>query len=151
MAHDDEVDRPLDASTIADRLAIHDVIVRYCSAIDTLDWALLDRVFTPDATVDYTSSGGIAGAYPEVRAWLAQVLPGFAMRQHLVANEQVEIDGDRATARCYLYNPMARPDGEGGSKLFFIGGAYVDELVRTKQGWRIRRRVEEQSWVDLRP
>ncbi|MBU6281465.1 nuclear transport factor 2 family protein [bacterium] len=151
MASHDEVDRPLDAGEIADRLAIHDLLVRYCRAIDTLDWRLLDRVFTPDATIDYTSSGGIAGAYAEVRAWLEQVLPGFPMRQHLIANEEVEIDGDRATSRAYLFNPMARADAGGGSKLFFVGGAYVDELVRTPQGWRIRRRVEQQSWVDVRP
>lgn len=151
MSHGDGIDRPLDARAIADRIAIHDVIVRYCRAIDTLDWALLDRVFTPDATIDYTAAGGIAGAYPEVRAWLEQVLPGFAMRQHLVANEEVELDGDRATSRCSLLNPMARPDGNGGAKLFFVGGAYVDEFVRTPSGWRIRRRVEEQSWVDVRP
>ncbi len=151
MASRDGIDRPLDAGEIADRIAIHDLLVRYCRAIDTLDWTLLDRVFTPDATIDYTSSGGIAGAYPAVRAWLQQVLPGFPMRQHLIANEEVSIDGDRATSRAYLFNPMARADADGGSKLFFVGGAYVDELVRTPQGWRIRRRVEQQSWVDVRP
>ena len=150
MTHDDRADRPLDLAAIADRLAIHDVLVRYCRAIDTLDWPLLDRVFTPDATIDYTGSGGIAGAYPEVREWLARVLPGFPVRQHLLANEQVEIEGDRATSRAYLLNPMGRSDGAGGAKLFFVGGAYVDELVRTPLGWRIHRRVEEQAWVDVR-
>jgi len=28
-----------------------------------------------------------------------------------------------------------------------LGLWYVDEYVRTKAGWRIRKRVEEKSWV----
>ncbi len=144
---------PHDASDIAalrDRLAIQDLLVRYCKAIDGDDWELLDTVFTPDAHIDYTSSGGIAGAYPEVRAWLAQVLPNFPVKQHLVTNFDVTITGDRATSRTYFYNPMGRARPEGGVALFFVGGWYVDELVRTTEGWRISRRVEKQSWVDVR-
>jgi 3-phenylpropionate/cinnamic acid dioxygenase small subunit len=145
---------PSDATTLAaivDRLAIQDLLVRYCKAIDTKDWDLLDTVFVPDAQVDYTSSGGVAGAYPEVRAWLAQVLPNFPVSQHSVSNFEIAVDGDRATSRVYFYNPMGRPQPDGGVKLFFIGGYYVDELVRTAAGWRIAHRVEQQAWADIRP
>src|SRR5690606_10324643 len=120
MAHDAN-----DPAAIADRLAIQDLLTRYCVAIDGDDWELLDTVFTPDAQIDYTSSGGIAGAYPEVRAWLAQVLPGFPVKQHLVTNFSVEITGDRATSRTYFYNPMGRPKDGGGVALFFVGGWYL--------------------------
>jgi hypothetical protein len=67
-----------DATTLAaivDRLAIQDLLVRYCKAIDTKDWALLDTCFADDAHVDYSSNpGGKVGPYREVRGWLAQVL-----------------------------------------------------------------------------
>jgi 3-phenylpropionate/cinnamic acid dioxygenase small subunit len=142
-----------DATTlaqIADRLQIQDLLVRYCKAIDTKDWELLDTVFVPDAHVDYTSSGGVAGAYPEVRAWLAQILPGFPVSQHAVSNFEIALDGDRATSRVYFYNPMGRPKPEGGVSMFFIGGYYVDDLVRTSNGWRIARRIEQQAWADIR-
>jgi hypothetical protein len=142
-----------DRDEIADRLAIQDLLTRYCRAIDGLDWELLDTVFVPDAFVDYTSSGGIQGGYPEVRAWLAQVLPHFPVRQHLVTNFHVVFDGtarERASSRTYFYNPMGRPQPDGSVKLFFVGGWYVDELVRTAAGWRIARRIEQQSWVDAR-
>lgn len=131
---------------IADRLAIQDLLTRYCRAIDGLDWELLDRCFTADAFVDYTSSGGVSGPYPEVRAWLARVLPPFAVRQHLVTNFHVELAGDRAKSRTYFYNPMGRSRPEGGVEMFFVGGFYVDELVRTAAGWRISRRLEQQAW-----
>ena len=99
--------------------------------------------------IDYTSSGGAKGSYPEVRAWLAQVLPHFPMSQHSVSNFEIEVSGDRAKSRVYFYNPMARPKDDGVT-LFFIGGYYVDELTRTPAGWRITQRIEQQAWLDVR-
>ena len=53
--------RRVDLQEISDRLEITDVLTRYTRAIDTGDWDRLDTVFTPDAEIDYTESGGIAG------------------------------------------------------------------------------------------
>jgi hypothetical protein len=50
---------------ISDRLEIQALLTRYTIAIDTHDWELLDTVFTPDAWIDYESSGGTKGNYPE--------------------------------------------------------------------------------------
>ena len=141
---------PAKIAYLLDRLEIQDLLTRYCKAIDTKDWSLLDTCFVPDAHVDYTSSGGVKGSYPEVRRWLADVLPHFPMSQHAVSNFEIVIDGDRASSRVYFYNPMARPKPEGGVSMFFIGGYYVDDLVRTADGWRITQRIEQQAWADLR-
>lgn len=143
-------DRILSTAEINDRLAIEDLLKRYCRAIDDGDWELLDTVFTPDALVDYTSSGGIRGQYPEIRAWLAQVLPQFAVRQHMVTNLDIRLDGDRATSCASLYNPMGWKQPDGSVRLFFVGGYYMDRLVRTPQGWRIVERIEQQTWRDDR-
>lgn len=141
---------PAKIAWLIDRLEIQDLLTRYCKAIDTKDWNLLDTCFVPDAHVDYTSSGGVAGAYPEVRAWLAQVLPNFPMSQHTIGNFDVSIDGDRASSKVHFYNPMGRPKSDGTLSLFWIGGFYVDELVRTADGWRIAKRIEQQAWADVR-
>jgi SnoaL-like domain len=133
---------------LADRVEIDDLLTRYTVAIDTKQFDLLGTVFLPDARIDYTAAGGIAGAYPEVKAWLSEVLQAYAMTQHLVVNRQVEIAGDRATARSCVYNPMGSSDGKGGLKLFFMGGYYEDQLVRTASGWRIAERTEKLAWVD---
>ena len=37
---------------LVDRAAITDVTIRYCWALDTKDWAVLDSVFTEDANGD---------------------------------------------------------------------------------------------------
>ena len=51
----------MDNQEIADRLEIDQLLVRYVDAIDAKDWDLLDTVFTPDAHLDYSSSGGPEG------------------------------------------------------------------------------------------
>jgi len=133
---------------ISDRIEINDLLVRYTVAIDEKDWELLDTVYTPDAKIDYTSSGGIKGEYPEVRAWLAKALAAFPMTQHLVSNSVVELAGDTATARTMVFNPMGTANDKGGYDLFFVGGWYEDELVRTEHGWRIAVRYERKAFME---
>ena len=134
---------------LSDRAEIQDLIVRYGWAIDTKDWELLDTIFTPDAFLDYSSNpGGAKGVYPEARAWLADVLRYFPVTQHLMANTQVSLDGDRATARTMVYNPQGAATRSGKPHFFYVGARYDDELVRTADGWKISQRVETSLFMD---
>ena len=137
-------------TALADRLEIDDQITRYCHAIDTGDWDALDAIFTDDATIDYTSSGGQRGGYAHMKAWLAWVLPRFAVRQHFVTNREITIDGDTATSRASLYNPMGTRRPDGGLDFFYTGATYHDRWRRTADGWRIFERVLEEHWRDTR-
>ena len=139
--------RDMSIREISDRIRIDDLLIRYTRAIDTKDWNLLDSCFMPDADVDYTASGGVAGKYPEVRAWLAKALAPFPITAHYITNSMVELRGDRASARTLVLNPMffAKPDGSLHD--FTVGATYVDELVYTEAGWRIARRVEEAGYM----
>ncbi len=139
---------PMTLQQLSDRIEINDLLIRYTSAIDQKDWALLDRCFTPDARLDYTSAGGIAGDYPRVRAWLEKALSPFPMTVHYVTNSQVELDGDTATARTAVLNPMGYLDEGGAMHTFTVGAYYNDRLVRTDDGWRIRERIEESAYMD---
>lgn len=141
----------LSLEQISDRIEIDDLLIRYTVAIDEKDWELLDTVYTPDAKIDYTESGGIKGEYPEVRAWLAKALAPFVMTQHLVSNSVVNLDGDTATARTMVFNPMGTDDGKGGLNIFHVGGWYRDKLVRTDDGWRIAERYEEKAFMNSIP
>jgi 3-phenylpropionate/cinnamic acid dioxygenase small subunit len=133
---------------IADRIEIQDLMVRYARAIDTKDYGLLDTCFMPDAHVDYVSSGGTKGPYPEVRAWLEKALAPFPAMMHLVANNQVELNGDQANSRTYVINPMGFPNKDGSLHVFTVAAHYVDKLVRTPDGWRIAERIEETVLMD---
>ncbi len=138
----------LSLQDISDRIEINDLLIRYTKAIDQKDWKLLDSVFTPDAEVDYVSSGGIEGSYPEARAWLEKALAIFPTTVHFVTNSEVTLAGDRASARTAVYNPMFFRNPDGTLHHFAVGAYYVDELVRTKQGWRIAKRREDQAFLE---
>ena len=126
---------------IADRIEIDDVLTRYATAVDTRDWNLYQTVFTADALIDYTSSGGIRGGVAEMTKWLSDALSIFSMSQHLVTNRDIQVAGDTATSRSYFYNPMGRTKRDGTLELMFVGGFYRDQLRRTADGWRIAERV----------
>ena len=137
----------MDIQQISDRLAIEDVLIRYTRAIDTGDWERLDSVFTPDAAIDYTQSGGIDGAYPTVKAWLAETLPIFPRRMHALGQVEIRYDGtDAAQVAAYFHNPMTLPARDGSETVVEFGGIYHHRMVRTPDGWRSRELVEELVW-----
>lgn len=136
----------LELQTISDRIEIDDLITTYTRAVDTLDWPRFDTVFTPDATIDYTASGGIKGTRDEVREWLAETLPMFSTMQHYVCQREVTLDSDTAQARIYMLNPMSIAQPDGSTWRMEVGGHYLHQLVRTQDGWRSRELVEELEW-----
>jgi hypothetical protein len=142
----------VDLQEISDRMEIEGVLIRYTRGIDTGEWDLLDTVFTPDAEIDYTESGGIADTFPTVKTWLAEVLPAFfPKRMHSLAQVAISFEGaDEALATAYFHNPMPleqqSDDGQGGTKIVEFGGLYHHTLVRTADGWRSRKLHEEIVW-----
>ncbi len=130
----------LSLAEISDRLEIQQLLVDYSTAIDTRRFDDLDQVFTPDAYIDYRPMGGIDGSYPDVKTWLAKVLPNFPAYAHLVGNFDVRITGDAAVSRTLCLNPMVL--GGDSGQILFCGLWYDDEFVRTAEGWRMSRRVE---------
>ncbi len=49
---------------ISDRLEIQELLVDYTQAIDRRQWDGLDDVFTADAFIDYSETGGSVGRSP---------------------------------------------------------------------------------------
>jgi hypothetical protein len=143
----------MDEREIGDRLEIADVLARYAYAVDSGDWDLLDSVFTGDAMIDYTSAGGVKGGRAEVMAWLADVLPNWPGRLHLIGAMTVRIDGDEARVAAAFADTLApsremiAADAKG---LLQGGGWYHHHMVRTPSGWRSRELVEEQTWRTVR-
>jgi hypothetical protein len=118
-------------------LARLEVLVRYATAIDTDEHALLDDVFVADARIDFRSAGGIEGRYPEVRAWLGDAMRRFAILQHFVSNLRL-LPGEQTV--CYV-RAVHGYRGEGRMKFFELGGEYHDRWVETGAGPRIVERA----------
>ena len=130
----------LSLAEISDRFEIQQLLIDYSTAIDTRQFDDLDHVFTADAYIDYRAMGGIDGRFPEVKAWLAQVLPNFPAYAHMIGNFDVRIDGDTASSRTICFNPMVL--GGEQNQILYCGLWYDDEFIRTAEGWRMSRRVE---------
>jgi len=141
----------LSLQEISDRLEIQQLMVDYSTAIDTRHFDDLDNVFTPDAYIDYRELGGIDGRFPEVKAWLKEVLPTFPMYYHLVGNFSIKVTGDTAQSKIICFNPMIWNDDKGGTQVMYVGLWYHDKFVRTPQGWRMCERVEEKCYHENPP
>lgn len=127
---------------LSDRLEIQDLLVDYSYAVDRREWDALDRIFTPDATIDFRATGGACGDLPTIKAFLADALAHFTVSQHLVAASKIELDGNTATGRTMCHNPMVLDGGQ----LLFVGLWYVDRFRRTVDGWRITHREQELAY-----
>ena len=132
---------------LVDRAAITDVTIRYCWALDTKDWAVLDTVFTEDANGDLLEDvvGRVA-----IKKRVETALSHMDETQHLISNHQIVVRGDTATCRCYLQAQHVRKAAHGGPN-FIIAGRYEDELKRTTDGWRITFRRLVVMWTDGNP
>jgi hypothetical protein len=135
---------------LVDRMAIDDLITQCTMAIDNAEWDEFDAVFTADAVIDFTSAGGIRGGLAETKQWLAEAMAPSPVRQHLVgSNKRVMIDGDTATVRAYVFNPMYL-EGPDKTRIYMPGGSYHNyQFVRTDEGWRGREFVGEVVWREV--
>ena len=131
----------------ADILAIQDLVVAYGFAIDDQDWQRWVGLFTPDATLDYTHSGGIAGTITEVAAWMPDAMQAFAWSLHSVLTHEIRFTGDAtARGRVHLFNRNG-VDWNGTPEFVDVGGLYLDEYRRDDGRWRFARRVEQSHYI----
>jgi hypothetical protein len=135
------------ADQLADRQALVDLTIAYSYALDDRRFDDLDDVFVPDATAEL---GWLLEGRDAIKARIRDALVPLDASQHLVATHQVQLDGDRATGRCYLQAQHVRTGADGG-ELFMVGGRYEDRYVRTADGWRIDHRALVVLWTDGNP
>ena len=127
---------------LLDRLEIEDRVKLYAELIDRKRFDELESVFTPDAYIDYTASGGVAGSLDEIREYLRRSM-GPLRTQHLMSNVQCDIapDGRSAKTTVMLFNPLSY-DTRQGARTFFIGLWYHDEWIKTDEGWLVMNWAE---------
>lgn len=130
--------------TDADRREIHETVLRYCRAVDRLDFDGIRAVYAPDGVDHHTGFSGPADQYV---AWLRGLLPRLDGTMHLVGNHLSEVDGDRAVAETYGTAVHWGTPGTDPRLNFTSGFRYVDHFVRTPEGWRIRERFAVREWT----
>lgn len=132
---------------LADTAAIQDLVVAYGFAIDDRDWPRWTALFTDDAQLDYTHSGGIVGTIAEVAGWMPQAMPVFTWSLHSVLTHEIRFtSATTATGRVHLFNRNG-VDWNGKLEICDIGGRYLDDYRRDGDVWRFSRRVEESLYI----
>jgi len=135
-------------AAVCDRQEIAEVLVRYVLSQDHHDWDTFASCFTPDAV--FVHPKGQLEGIEAITARSRGALEPLTASQHLLGSVLVTLDGDEADAVSYFHAQHVRTGAPGGD-LFVIAGTYRDRLVRTPDGWRIRRRVQEYSWRSGNP
>lgn len=136
---------------ISDRLEIQDVLTRYCYAVDDRDWDAYRQIFTSDAVIDDTVTGGIRSGVEEHIAYMRNALSKVLMSQHAISTILVEVNGDEAGVRAHCACPMVLDTGGNDRHVMLQGLWYRESLIRTDEGWKIRSLLEEGYWKHNAP
>ena len=128
----------MNATQVADRIAIRECIDRFSIAMSTRDADAIPPLFTQDGSwgagepfdFEITGAAKIGGAIAGNKAVFEYVV-------QMIHSVSIDIQGDAASATCLLEEVTRKADGQGGLHMY---GFYKDNLVRTDGVWRFAKR-----------
>lgn len=151
---------------VEDRLAIQDVIYRWCRAIDRLDIDLVRACYHPDGEAYH---GPTPRSPDELIAWIEERQPSITHSMHQAANILIEFTGpDSALVETYMFSNQRFAESaveyraallgeEAAARAGFLDvqstGRYVDVFERRDGRWAIRKRtvIVEGYWPRVTP
>ena len=129
---------PITAIPLEDRLAIEDLAVAYCTAVDRIgDVAGVTALFTEHAVYDLAELGlGRFEGREAIRGFFVGAFPTMAHNAHFLSNfVLLGYAGERAEAQAYVHGYSR---GTDGSELE-VKARYAFDVERTEAGWKIAR------------
>ena len=134
--------------TLLDKQEIHEVLMRYCRAVDRLDEELLRSVYFPDATDDHGLFCGLASDFV---TWVMKFhREHFISNTHSISNELIEVEGDIAYAESY-FTGFHRFERDGQEYTRISCGRYIDRFERRDGVWKIAHRLVVNDWGRVDP
>ncbi|MGX9672774.1 nuclear transport factor 2 family protein [Mycobacterium sp. HM-7] len=142
--------------TVADRLALTDLVHRYAAAVDDRRFDDVVELFTSTAELILPDPPrALDPVRPElghegVRAAMA-TLSGVARTQHEIVGEVYTDAADHARGRitCVAHHWTRGADSDLTDLVWHL--RYDDEYVQTDDRWRIRRRALTLNAIETRP
>lgn len=131
---------------IDDRIAIQDLLVRYCFALDDRDWSAFSALFHPDAELDFSAFGGPVGSVETLLQFLKPIAAQLPRWQHTISTSLLEPQGEQVRARTAAQVMMVAESETGTEQVSFNGLWYHDELVRYRGRWVFWRRRQQFAW-----
>ena len=141
----------LSLEQISDRIEIQNLLTRYCFAVDDREWDAYRSLFTHDAVIDDRVTGGIRSDVEEHIQYLKRALSKVVLSQHAISTIRIDVTDGGASVRAHCSCPMVVDLGESKTEVFFQGLCYRHTVVRTHDGWKISRLVEEGYWAHNMP
>lgn len=118
---------------LEDLEAIRALDAQYCRVLDDGDWPALVALFTSDG--EFIGLNRARG-HAELLAFFSGLADGgLSAFWHHVTNIEIDLDGDVAAVRSFLWQPCVQ-DGEPQ----VAAGRYLDTVVRVDGCWRYRRK-----------
>lgn len=128
---------------VEDELAIRRVLVNYSARQDARDYAGYAALFAKNG--EWVNGKNVHKGREAILKMLVDLYgtppPDYVNNEsyHIATNFQIDVNGDRATARSRHLLIMRGPKGEPTPAL---AGRYEDELIREDGQWKILRRVD---------
>ncbi len=124
-----------------DVLAIHQLLALYGHCLDDEEFDQLTEVFTPDATVLFV--GRDRQPIEGIDAIVEFFTEAAGASAHHVSNILLREQPGEVHVRSKFFVPYTRREHDAHR---WYGGTYDDVVVKTDDGWRIRRRVVTGHW-----
>lgn len=138
----------MSSAEIASRLAITDVLHKYCRGLDRMDRELTLSCWHPDGTDDHAPLYvGSATGFVE---WVWPVHAAMELTRHRLSNIVIDLKGDEAGTECY-WDLTFRTHRDGLVFDTRSGGRYVDTFARRDGRWAITHRRSIREWARTDP
>lgn len=139
---------------LLDRSEIERVVYDYATGLDTKDWHLWRSIFADEVHVKFRPAAeaaftGLGQEWVSMSAeeWVEGrrvLFTGLATTQHQMSNPRITVDGD--TAKCTMYMQAIHFMPGEPTVEYTLGGYYIDDLVRTAEGWKLTRVNLNVTW-----
>lgn len=149
---------------VGHRLAIQDLIHRWCRAVDRLDFDGMRATFHPGAIDNHNH---YHGDIPGLLDWIRSRHEKITFSMHMVGNMVIEfVTPDVALAETYVWCIQRYPSDAKEALVGLTGGArgvegqgvdlmacsrYVDRVEERGGEWRIAQRTVITDWKGLQP
>ncbi len=126
-------------ASMEDWFEVHNLFIRYTTALDRCDPDAVADCFTEDGLVISPLLGDFQGR-PDIRAFAERTARASRERgaqfRHAVSNLAARVGGERAHATCYLLEYMT----ENGQTTLLSPGEYDCDLMRVSGKWLFSER-----------
>lgn len=138
------------------RVALADLVARYCRGIDRGDYALVRSLYWDDAIDRHGAM--FEGGPDAFVAWLPTIMAPWELTVHRLGQSLFAVEGDSAEGEHYVtaYHRTRPP----ARREIVIGGRFLDRYERRGGQWKFAERrlafdhgevraVDEASWAEL--